>query len=172
MTYDDVVRSTAKHIRRVGELLMDFTNRLSVRAVLHDQSKWSPEEWPLFASATPKLAKLTYGSDEYAAALEELKPALRHHYARNPHHPEYYQNGMGGMSLFDLMELMADWKAAGERHEDSSFMRSIRVNKKRYGMSDDMVRLLLNTAYELGWVSWEDCASEGVAPQVPADFRL
>jgi hypothetical protein len=57
--------------------------------VVHDASKWSPEEWPAFEEATPKLAGMTYGSDEYKAALASIKPALKHHYAENSHHPEH-----------------------------------------------------------------------------------
>lgn len=91
MTRDDVIRSTAAHIRRVGALLVDAAARLTQRAVNHDASKWSPEEWPAFEVATPKLAGLTYGSDEYKAALASIKPALANHYRENSHHPEHFE---------------------------------------------------------------------------------
>lgn len=53
MTRDDVIRSTADHIRRVGLYLAAMAADLTKRAVVHDASKWSTEEWPAFEAATP-----------------------------------------------------------------------------------------------------------------------
>jgi hypothetical protein len=44
-----------------------------------------------------------------------MKPAIQHHYKANSHHPEFYDNGVEGMSLFDVLEMLLDWKAATER---------------------------------------------------------
>lgn len=152
MTRDDVIRSTAQHIRRVGELMVDVANRLSVRAVHHDTTKWSPEEWPAFEVATPKLAGMTYGSDEYKAALRDIKPALAHHYAHNRHHPEHHANGLDGMTLLDLMEMLCDWKAATERHNDGSIVNSLAHNRERFKIGDQLHTILTNTAHEMGFV--------------------
>jgi hypothetical protein len=149
MTRDDVMRSTAAHIRRVGELLVQASADLAHRAVHHDASKWSEEEWPAFESATPKLAAMTYGSEEYKAALQEIKPALAHHYGANQHHPEYFGGDWAAMSLLDLIEMLCDWKAASERHEDGSLERSITINQERFGYSDHMRRILWNTAVDM-----------------------
>lgn len=150
MTRDDVIRETAKHIRRVGSLMVDATRRLNERAVSHDASKWSPEEWPYFESATPKLHDLVYGSEEYKAALREIRPALLHHNANNSHHPEYYEDGVNGMSLLDLIEMICDWKAASERHATGDIIRSIEVNRERFDMSDQLCAILRNTVIEMG----------------------
>lgn len=150
MERDDVIRSTAGHIRRVGELMVQASSNLNRRAVLHDATKWSPEEWPAFEAATPKLAGMTYGSDEYKAALASIKPALVNHYEHNSHHPEYYVDGIDGMSLLDLLEMLCDWKAAGERHNDGSIVKSLEHNRGRFKISDQMFAVLTNTARELG----------------------
>lgn len=153
MTRDDVIRSTAAHIRRVGELIVGCTAELNQRAVVHDASKWSPEEWPHFESATPKLAGLTYGSEEYKASLREIRPAIEHHNANNSHHPEHYADGVGGMTLLDLLEMLCDWKAAGERHADGGcIVRSLEHNRERFGITPQLEQVLLNTAKQLGWV--------------------
>lgn len=152
MTRDDVIRSTASHIRRVGELLVEQANDLCKRAVAHDASKWSPEEWPAFESATPKLASLTYGSDEYKASLREIKPAVTHHQASNSHHPEFYANGVDGMTLADLMEMLCDWKAAGERHGNGSMAGSLAHNKDRFNIGPQLLSILSNTAAANGWL--------------------
>jgi hypothetical protein len=157
MTRDDVIRSTAAHIRRVGELLADTTHELTRRAVLHDASKWSPDEWPAFEDATPKLAGLTYGSDEYKAALASIRPAIVEHYRRNSHHPEHYtglgpeNDGINGMNLLDLIEMLCDWKAAGERHDNGSMVRSIEINRDRFKIGPQLEKVLVNTAIGLGW---------------------
>lgn len=152
MTRDDVIRSTAAHIRRVGELVADATANLTKRAVVHDASKWSEEEWPAFEEATPKLADLVYGSDEYRASLAAIKPAIKHHQGSNSHHPEFYDNGIDGMSLLDLMEMLCDWKAAGERHTTGNIVASLEHNRERFAISDQLYSILMNTAKEMGWI--------------------
>jgi hypothetical protein len=169
MTRDDVMRETVKHVRRVGNLMLDVIERLSRRAMQHDDSKFSEVEFPAFAAETPGLKELTYGSDEYKAAIKRLGPALDHHQFCNSHHPEYYawdsigqppdfdecvKNGtaFGKMDLLDLIEMLADWKAATERHADGDLRRSIQQNAARFGYGDGTVQLLMQTAERLGWL--------------------
>lgn len=148
----EAMRETAKHIRRVQELMGEALVNLQRRAVDHDTSKWSPEEWPYFAEATSRLRGLTYGSPEYRASLDSIRPGVEHHQKSNTHHPEYYADGVEGMTLMDLLEMLADWKAAGERHADGSLSRSLEVNATRFDMPPQIVRLLRQTAFELGWL--------------------
>ena len=153
MNRDDVIRSTAAHIRRVGTLMGEAVSKLVQRAVHHDTTKWSDEEWPAFEIATPKLAAMTYGSDEYKAALDSIKPALAHHYANNRHHPENHAAGVDGMTLLDLLEMLCDWKAATERHNDGSITRSLEVNRERFKISPQLEAVLRNTVEEMGWAT-------------------
>lgn len=175
MTRDDVIRSTAGHIRRVGELLVEVSADLARRAVVHDASKWSPEEWPAFEAATPQLARLTYGSEEYKAALRSIGPAVKVHQTGNRHHPEYFgehvceQCGaddrnapctcggprsadLSGMTLPDLMEMLCDWKAATERHDNGSIANSLAHNRKRFKIEPQLLKVLENTARAAGWI--------------------
>lgn len=101
---------------------------------------------------TPRLRSLTYGTPEYSASLNELGPALKHHYQHNSHHPEHYANGISGMSLLDVIEMLCDWKAAGERHQDGSMERSLQVNRERFSIHPQLQQILENTARELGWI--------------------
>jgi hypothetical protein len=77
--------------------------------------------------------------------------ALQHHYQVNSHHPEHFENGVNGMSLLDLIEMLADWKAAGMRHANGNITQSLEVNRKRFGMSDQLFEIFQNTVAELGW---------------------
>lgn len=154
MTEHDVVALTADHIRRVGNYMAKAAASIATRAVNHDASKWSAAEWPSFARVTQRLAGLTYGSPEYKASLKEIKPAIDRHYEGNSHHPEHYKdNGIDGMSLFDLIEMLCDWKAAGERHADGSIEMSLGHNRERFNISPQLHSILENTAKEMGWIA-------------------
>lgn len=142
----DSTADTLKHIKRVNELLLNAASELMLRAKLHDLSKLGDPEKALFDKMTPKLAAVEYDSEEYKQFLAELKPALDHHYAANSHHPEHYSNGIDGMNLFDLLEMLLDWKAASERHETGSMKKSLEINKDRFGISPQLHKVLENTA--------------------------
>lgn len=142
---------TLAHIQRVRELMEEMRWQLALRAGRHDQSKLEEPEKSVFDRVTPKLRELTYGSPEYKASLDEMGEALQHHYANNSHHPQHYENGFDGMSLLDVIEMFADWKAAGERHADGSLEKSLEINKTRFGLSEQLWHILDNTRKELGW---------------------
>ena len=137
---------TMRHIEAVRNLLIICVNNLLLRSALHDQSKLESPEVEFLETHTHKLRTLTYGSPEYFACLEEMKPGLENHYKRNPHHPEYHQRGIHGMTLLDLIEMLCDWKAASKRHDDGNVIKSIEMNQSRYGYSDELKNLLINTA--------------------------
>jgi len=148
----DWKKETKKHIKRVKELLGGVEAELCLKGNSHDASKLKEPEAPVFAEYTSKLKDSTYNSPEYKQFLSEMKPALDHHYVNNPHHPEHFKNGIKGMSLIDLTEMLCDWKAASERHNDGSIDKSLKENKKRFGISDDLMSILTNTAKEMGWI--------------------
>ena len=56
------------------------------------------------------------------------------------------------MNLLDVIEMLADWKAATLRHADGDLARSIDINAERFGMSDEFANLLRKTAVDLGWM--------------------
>jgi hypothetical protein len=137
---------TLQHIMRVRTLLGLVVAELLARGEKHDRSKLERPEVELFTEWTPKLQGVTYGSAQYQEYLEQLKPALSHHYAKNRHHPEHWKNGVDDMNLVDLVEMFCDWKAATERHHDGNLHKSIEHNAKRFNINPQLVRILENTA--------------------------
>jgi hypothetical protein len=137
---------TFRHIERVRNLLNECIIELIRRGELHDQTKLASPEVEAFAEYTPKLATCTYGSEEYKGYLAAIKPALDHHYARNRHHPEYHKRGVKDMNLIDILEMLCDWKAASERHNDGNIRKSIEINANRFSMSPELVEIMENTA--------------------------
>jgi hypothetical protein len=136
---------TMRHILTVRALLMECVRELTIRASIHDQSKLEAPEVDTFTRMTPILSGLTYGSNEYKAALDEMKPALDNHYACNAHHPEHHKDGFMGMNLIDLLEMMVDWKAATLRHKDGDIQKSLEINTKRYNIPEPLRQILANT---------------------------
>lgn len=136
---------TYEHIQIVQGLMGKVIRNLQDRQRDHDQSKLKSPEVEVFDVMIPGLAASTYGTSEYVAMLAEMKPALDHHYSHNSHHPEYYPNGLLGMSLMDLIEMICDWEAATLRHNDGDIQRSMEVNQKRFGYSDELKQVFKNT---------------------------
>ncbi len=150
-TYDSRA-DTLTHIRRVNELMLDCCAGIQRRATVHDTSKLVEPEKSTFDACTLKLKAMAYGSPEYKAALAELKPALDHHYAANSHHPEHFTNGVDGMNLFDVVEMLMDWKAATERMANGGdIRRSLEINTERFNLSPQMRSVLANTIEAMGW---------------------
>lgn len=137
---------TMRHIETVRNYLNAVIISLLHRAENHDQSKLEFPEVSIFEKYTPKLRGVSYGSDEYKQYMEEMKPAIEHHNEVNRHHPEHFANGIKGMTLIDLIEMFCDWKAATMRHHDGDIMKSIDINQKRFGYSDELVIIFRNTA--------------------------
>lgn len=152
MTDYDSRADTFLHSQRVGELMVQMIKEALDRSTCHDRSKTEPPEVDVFNEYTPKLRDSTYGSDEYKGFLVGMGEGLRHHYASNRHHPEHFANGVNDMTLVDLLEMLADWKAATERHADGDLRKSLEIQKDRFGLSDQTVAILYNTASHFGWI--------------------
>jgi hypothetical protein len=149
---DEERESTQAHCTMVGDIMKCVANIVVARGKVHDKSKFSDEELPYFAQAT-NLKKLPYGSKQYNDQLSigsVLRPALDHHYANNRHHPEYHEDGIPGMNLVDLVEMMSDWLAAGMRHGPGhNIFNSINVNRMRFKIPRGMARIMWNTAIDI-----------------------
>jgi hypothetical protein len=143
---------TLRHSQRVGELIIAMTKELLDRSWCHDRSKTQAPEVAIFDEFTPRLKELTYGSQEYKDCLAAMGEGLKHHYAANRHHPEHFADGIAGMTLVDVMEMLADWKAATERVADGDLARSLEIQRERFGMPDQLVAILRNTAEHFGWL--------------------
>jgi hypothetical protein len=58
------------------------------------------------------------------------------------------------MSLFDLIGMLMDWKAASERHPGGmNIARSVEVSSQRFSVGEQLKKILVNTAKEIGWIS-------------------
>lgn len=137
---------TMRHIETVRNYLNTCIYEILNRAKNHDRSKLKTPEVEYFEKYVPILRSIKYGSDEYKDCLKKMQPAIDYHYACNRHHPEYFINGIKDMNLIDILEMFCDWKASSLRHETGDIRESIRINKERFGMSDELCHIFNNTA--------------------------
>lgn len=153
MSYDST-QDTLAHIRNVQHRIGAMIAVLLDRCYLHDASKLESPEKEVYDECGPLLRMTEYGSDEYKEILKKMKVGIDHHYSVSPHHPEYYRDGVNGMNLIDLMEMIADWKAASMRHTNkpTDIIKSIEMNAERFGMSEQLKQILLNTVSYMEWL--------------------
>lgn len=145
------LRLISEHILKVQGHMASVLSNLTNRMTVHDQSKFTEQELGL-VMGKPSFDKYEYMSKEERQALESVKESLQHHYNNNSHHPEFYASGVNGMSLFDLIEMVCDWKAASEMSPNGSLEGSIEYNTERFNLSPEIVKILRNTGLEMGWI--------------------
>ncbi len=83
-----------------------------------------------------KRIRVSYPEDEYAFAyaIDIIKA-----------HQKILESNVNGMNLIDILEMTCDWLAAGKRHHDGNIYRSVEINKDRFGLSPQLVSIILNT---------------------------
>jgi hypothetical protein len=141
-------KETLKHINRVRDFLDLFIFDLIERAKHHDKSKLESPEREIFGENFQRLSEVEYGSPEYNECKERVMPAILHHYANNRHHPEWHTDGIEGMTLVDLIELLSDWRAAGERNKNGNIRKSLEINAEKYKFSPQLISIFKNTIRE------------------------
>ncbi len=141
----DSTKDTLDHIEKVENMIRIITQELFLRSKDHDASKLCSPEKECFDIITPLLKTTTYGSQKYKDTLKKMRPAIDHHQKNNRHHPEFFPNGIEGMNLVDLVEMICDWKSASERHSDGDIYKSLKMNQERFNISDQLLSILKNT---------------------------
>lgn len=136
---------TLRHIETVRNYLDTVIVDLMSRGQRHDQTKLQSPEVEVFEQHTHKLKYIAYGSEQYKDCMKEMKPAIDHHNKHNRHHPEFHVDGWKDMNLMDLIEMLVDWKASTMRTKSGDIYNSIMINQERFGYSDDIKHLLINT---------------------------
>ena len=121
----DIENKIRKHIISVIKYMNIFSSELIRRAPYHDESKLSEPELSMYKKFIPKLERTKYGSKEYKEITSQMGEVLIKHFRKNNHHPEYNEvngysyktlnNPIKSMDLFEITEILCDWKASCER---------------------------------------------------------
>lgn len=141
---------SVNHILLVQQYMLMVVINLQRRMLAHDASKLQEPERSAYDGLDEKLSGVAFGSSEYRAIVKNhLGDALRHHYAHNDHHIEHWGDGVKGMSLLSMLEMLADLRAVCD--EKGKPVIDLDVNQKIHGFSDELFQILSNTIDELGW---------------------
>jgi len=149
----DFICDTLLHISEVQENLERIATELRQRGLAHDRTKLQELEFDAFVSTRDRFKKTNYGTPEYQVLIDEVKPAVDHHYQNNRHHTGFHETGIGDMNLIDVIEMICDWRAAARRSPDKAFKDTLDYAYKKYNISEQFGVIILNTLKDLGWLS-------------------
>lgn len=139
---------TYKHTKRVRHFLDTFIIDIIKRGQKHDESKFEDPELSMFSEHTFIYKNIEFGTDDYKKLMDEVKVAINHHHSKNRHHPEYWPNGVDDMTLVDLIEMIADWRAAVEKNKNGNINKSLEINCAKYNISPQLKKIFENTIKE------------------------
>ena len=138
-------KDTLAHKSIVARIGGSYTADLNHRILTHDDSKLQSPEKECYDKYVPLLKETKYGTPEYEAVVKEMRAnGGTHHGEVNPHHPEFHPNGISDMNILDLTEMLIDWYSASLR-SDTSFAEGLKANQRRFGFSDDLLKLFTNS---------------------------
>ena len=149
----DHIGRVANNMLRVADHFDLDKQKLVQLGKEHDASKYSIEEFIPYVFLSWDY-KMKQDNKEYTlpeGMQKEIDRATLHHIRNNRHHPEHFKNGINDMTLIDILEMLCDWKAATLRHENGDILKSIKINKDRFGLSDQLVSIFKNTVDSLNW---------------------
>lgn len=139
------MRVNVAHIQLVGRYLQRCIAELVTRTILHDGSKFEEPEFTPYARQLPALQNAVFGSEEYLAALDAINPAVRNHVTTNRHHPEFHADGISGMNLVDLVEMICDWVAAAQRGGGTLADLNLPYCFEKFHIEPQLAAILTNT---------------------------
>lgn len=123
--------SMTRHLMYVREGLLLIRQELERRGCVHDASKFSDAEFDGFARINAAARNHPYGSPEYRAGLAQERDVIHHHNIVNSHHPEHHNSPID-MGLFDLIEMVCDWRGAGKGYGNTSFRDGLKIQRERF----------------------------------------
>lgn len=144
--HSKTLRSIIRHRDYIKQALGEITHDLEQRATVHDLSKFLDDEFEGFSRIN--VDRPEFGTPGYAERMRQEKPTILRHYSRNSHHPEH-----GPMTFIDVIEMVADWWAAGKGYENAmDWSEAVDTNLRIKGvyLLDWQVDLARDVAHFLG----------------------
>ena len=143
-------KSLAKHIGFIRDDLIEIIHQLYLRALHHDDSKWTDDERPYYEKSDEAVNFYGKDIDSYEELLKITAPitapAIKHHFEVSKHHPEHYKNGVNDMSLVDIIEMVCDWHSSAKTR---GLPLDCEFNFKRFGIDEQLQKIIENTIKEL-----------------------
>ena len=153
----------------------DIFDELTLRASNHDRSKFSEPEltpyiwltWNYHHIQNNIPFELPIGMDQ------KIRDAKIHHFSNNRHHPEWHVD-LNDMTIVDLIEMVCDWKAAGQEFGEKSLVDyADRVLGKRFHFSQKKINLIWELIHKIdGMVEADQKARERLQEITPSNEEL
>ena len=123
------------------------------RLLFHDDSKLEGRELEQNKEYLPSYLSAEEGS----VLANTLEVKLRYpHRKENRHHPEYFENGIEGMNVIDLLEMTVDM-VAHMLMEDKKLILLMTQFREEYQVEPMLYQLLLHTVlHSFGYLSQEE----------------
>lgn len=137
----------SKHKLLIFWFTIKFIIVLLKRAIKHDLSKFSKEEFEYVYILGSTRKNVKFGSEEYYNLVDSIMPAKIAHYTRNRHHPEFYGD-IEKMSIIDLNEMLIDWFAA-TRGIGGNIHESLDINTTKYNIKQNLYNGLKRDIIEI-----------------------
>ena len=130
-----------KHRGLVQKYLHILSQKLEIRAIAHDLSKLRIDEFSGFVAINKVAREHPYGSKEYKKSLKD-NDVIDLHFSRNSHHPEYHEAQVADMGLFDIIEMVCDWKSASMTYGNTTLLEALEIQIKRFGLTKEQLYLI------------------------------
>lgn len=126
----------------------EILNKLYNRILIHDKSKYSPEEFDAYRKNYYPISPR-----EKEENIESFKLAWEHHWKNNPHHWEYRQNKQyfdihNDDEVVDVLENIIDWMAMGYQFKDKAY-KYYEQNKNKIILCDRERAFLEHVLYNI-----------------------
>ncbi len=148
------IKNILNHKQEVKEKMLFLAKEIIKHAEQHDDSKLREPELNWLIEMDKENEKIKYGTPEYFEKQKRWEKFFKHHYKKNRHHPDHFENmGVYGMTIVDLVEMMCDIVSYCKELHVSEVVKIIDEQKKRFGIDDNISQILINTLnYYYAWV--------------------
>ena len=146
------INSILNHKKKVKDRMLFLAKEIIKRAEEHDNSKLKAPEinWLIEMDKEPKVE---YGTPEYFEKMKRWDKFFKHHYKNNSHHPDHYVQGVYGMTIVDLVEMMCDVVSYIEELHVCQTSKIIKEQKERFDIDEGIAQILINTLnYYYAWI--------------------
>jgi hypothetical protein len=140
-----VLATMHRHLTFLKQGLMRIRHDLEQRGLMHDESKFSTNEFPGFTRINATAREHPYGSKEYKDSLSAERATIDHHTSHNSHHPEFFDKP-SDMGWLDIIEMVCDWSAANRAYGNTSWTKSLEINKNRFNFTEQQWWLIEQVA--------------------------
>jgi hypothetical protein len=135
-----------KHKLSVLNFIVKICFSLLKRAIKHDITKFSKEEFEYVYLLSVNDKNNKFGSKEYYDLVNSTISAKTAHFTRNRHHIEYHES-ITKMNYIDILEMIADWCAATKRKNGDIYC-SVDINSKNYSIDKNIKDNIISTINE------------------------